>query len=80
MPDGGSRSSTWTFRTFETVGKSVARTHLSKYLAIPVLTHFVDLAEAGRVAVRALLRQIDDPAARLAQVVMPGDFERYGGR
>jgi LacI family transcriptional regulator len=54
-------------------------THLSKYLAIPVLAHFVDLAEAGRLAVKALLPQIEEPEAAPAQVVMPGRFELYSG-
>jgi LacI family transcriptional regulator len=55
-------------------------THLSKYLAVPLLAHFVDLAEAGRLAVNAVLRQIDEPEAALAQIIMPGHFEYHGGR
>lgn len=54
-------------------------TRLSKYLAVPLLTHFVDLAEAGRLAVDALLRQIEDPGSPLTQIVMSGHFERYRG-
>lgn len=53
-------------------------TQLSKYLSVPALVHVVDVAEAGRLAVSALLSQIEDPAATLAQIVMPGHFERYG--
>ena len=53
-------------------------THLSQYLSVPVLAHFVDLAEAGRLAVSALLRQIENPTAPLAQIVLPGHFEHYG--
>lgn len=38
-------------------------TRLSKYLAVPLLAHFLDLAEAGRLAVDALLRQIEEPGS-----------------
>ncbi|MDX8481557.1 substrate-binding domain-containing protein [Mesorhizobium sp. VK24D] len=55
-------------------------TRLSKYLAVPLLAHFVDLAQAGRLAVDALLRQIDDPGSPPTQIVMPGHFERYSER
>lgn len=53
-------------------------TGITKYLSLPVLAHFVDLSEVGRLAVEGLLRQIDEPRAALVQAVLPGHFERCG--
>ncbi|GLS21019.1 LacI family transcriptional regulator [Labrys miyagiensis] len=52
-------------------------TGMCKYLALPVLTHFVDMSEVGRLLVDALLRQINDPGAERSHIVLKGQFERY---
>lgn len=52
-------------------------TGMCRYLALPVLTHFVDMSEVGRLLVDALLHQINDPEAEKPRIVLKGRFERF---
>jgi LacI family transcriptional regulator len=53
-------------------------TEMCRYLAIPVLAHFVDMSEVGRLIVAALLRQIGEPVGKPTRVIVPGEFKNYG--
>lgn len=53
-------------------------TDICRYLALPVLAHFVDMAEVGRLIVTALLQQIAAPEAPPAQILVQGEFRAQG--
>jgi len=53
-------------------------TDICRYLSLPVLAHFVDMAEVGRQIVTALLLQIETPKSPPAQILLRGEFRPHG--
>lgn len=53
--------------------------HMSSYLALPALMHFVDMAEIGQSLIAALIGRIETPAAPPTQVLVKGVFVQLTG-
>ncbi|RWR26412.1 LacI family transcriptional regulator [Sinirhodobacter populi] len=53
--------------------------HMSRYLAVPVLVHFVDMAEVGQALINTLVKRLTSPSSAPIRLLLHGGFEQLSG-